>query len=48
MTVRTLGGDREIEINLGDAARTAAGAAMVVAFAGIFLLVLSQIFAVIA
>ncbi len=46
MTVRTLTGDREI--NVGDAARAAAGAAMVVAFAGMFLLVLSQIYAVIA
>ena len=45
MTVRTVSG--EYDIRLGDAARAAAGAAMVVAFAGMFLLVLSQIYAVI-
>lgn len=45
MTVGSLTGDREI--NLADAARAAAGAAMTVAFAGMFLLVLSQIASVI-
>ncbi len=41
MTVRTWNGEREI--NLGEAARAAAATAMVVAFAGMFLLVMSQI-----
>jgi hypothetical protein len=41
MTVRTWNGEREI--NLAEAARAAAATAMIVAFAGMFLLVMSQV-----
>ncbi len=41
MTVRTWNGEREL--NLGEAACAAAATAMVVAFAGMLLLVMSQI-----
>lgn len=47
MTVRTWTGEQH-EINLADAARFAAGTAMIVAFAGMFLLVMSQIAAVLS
>jgi hypothetical protein len=41
MTVRNWNGEREI--NLAEAARAAAATAMIVAFAGMFLLVMSQV-----
>lgn len=45
MTVRTWNGEHEV--NLADVARIVAAGAMVVAFTGMFLLVMSQIAAVI-